>query len=112
MRIFSYLDHLGALADMDLRRVLRPNRRAGGNHCISHDLPPTDRLRSNTCDEVATWVSRFLSSPMYPDGSFHQNRIRLKFGWAVPIGVLFVISFPPVRSLSSLNRLTSSARLL
>jgi hypothetical protein len=67
VRIFSYLDQLEALADKDLRRVLRPNHRASGNHCISRDLPPTDRRRSNTCDEVATWVSRFLPSPMYPD---------------------------------------------
>lgn len=60
MRIFSYLDQLEALADTDRRRVLRVNRRAGGNHCIGRDLPPTDRRRSNTCDEVAAWVSGFL----------------------------------------------------
>jgi hypothetical protein len=60
VRIFSYLDQLEAQADMDRCRVLRDRRRAGGNHCIGHDLPPTDRRRSNTCDEVATWVSGFL----------------------------------------------------
>lgn len=54
---YPFSDQLGALADMNLRRVLRDSLRAGGNHCISHDLPSTDRRRFNTCDEVATWVS-------------------------------------------------------
>jgi hypothetical protein len=57
---YPFSDQLEALADMNLRRVLRDSLRAGGNHCIGHDLPHADRQRFNTCDEVATWVSGFL----------------------------------------------------
>lgn len=60
MRIFFLLRPVRRLADTVRRRVLRDSGRVGGNHCIGHDLPPTDSRRSNTCDEVATWVSGFL----------------------------------------------------
>lgn len=52
----------------------------------------TNRALANASDEVVTRVSSLRTAH-----SGYADEFSLSFGWLVPIAVLFVISFPPVR---------------
>lgn len=75
------------------RRVLCYWIHPCGDHCVGYALSPADCALVDASNAVALRVGL----PMPLTTLLVNTPGSLRFGWLVPIGILFVISFPPVR---------------